>query len=388
MINQVLKQKDYQNYEEYIKNRTEQYIFNSIKIETKQKDFKEKRNVKNKNTGEISKIKHNPIQEQQDKYLWFINNSMKLSEELGEDYDCIFLTGSLPSSYHMWKKKDKQLNIKYKSECTFEKGVELIKNCMRTIYKNFKVDRKWEKTYMIKVFEYHHDFTPHTHCLMFVKKEYTEKLVKHIKNTFKFYKMGKQKDIQIMKNMKYGIGYISKYIRKTQNPNNERDFNIMNGWKKTHKIRVFTLPNSFINRYVFKKINTVLKLSKDLKDKNIIDEVLEKCSITITTDKYNYKKEYLNTVVKTQTHKDNIYNVEVKRERIQTLNYQEIENMYEDIYDLDYEDLEMGNFHMISEGVIFVRDYKKEIINYYKITSFIIKKGKKILYDKNDYEVI
>ena len=53
MINQVLKQKDYQNYEEYIKNRTEQYIFNSIKIETKQKDFKEKRNVKNKKTGEI-----------------------------------------------------------------------------------------------------------------------------------------------------------------------------------------------------------------------------------------------------------------------------------------------------------------------------------------------
>ncbi len=58
-------------------------------------------------------IKHNPLQEQQDKYLWFINNSMKLSEELGEDYDCIFLTGSLPSQYHKWKKKDKKLNIKY-----------------------------------------------------------------------------------------------------------------------------------------------------------------------------------------------------------------------------------------------------------------------------------
>lgn len=48
----------------------------------------------------------------------------------------------------------------------------------------------------------------------------------------------------------------------------------------------------------------------------------------------------------------------------------------------------MEIFYQLSD-IFFIREKDTiEIIDYYKVTSFIIKKGKKIIYDKNDYEVL
>lgn len=386
MINQVSTQL---NYESFINQNKETYIFNSKRSENKIKDFKEKIKIVNKKNGVVSVLTHNPLQEQKDSYLWFINNTMKTTEMLSEDYTCIFITLSLNSGYHPYNKKTKLPNIRYKKENTISKGYDLLNQCVRTIYKNFRINRKWEKTYITRVIEPHHDFTPHLHGLIFVKTEYVEQMIKHIKSITKHFKLGKQKDIQVMKDTRKGIGYISKYIRKTQNPKNEETFHLMNGWKKTNKIRVFTIPQNFLNRFIFKKINTVLGLSKDLKNKNIIDEVLEKCSIKMTTSKYDSDNKFLNDVVKTYKHNKNVYEVEVKRDRIQNKRYYENTTIVNDVYDIDYNILDMGDFHIISDNLIEIRENPTiEIKDYYKITSFIIKKGDKIIYNKSDYEVL
>lgn len=385
MINQVSTQ----NYETFIKETKEVYIFNSKRMENKIKLFRETIKIVNKKNGVVSVLTHNPLQEQRDSYLWFMNNIKKTTDMLEEEYTCIFFTISLPSKFHQWVKRNKKLNCRYKKECTISKGYELINQCIRTIYKNFRVNRKWEKTFITRVIEPHHDFTPHAHGLIFVKKEYVEMMIKHIKSILKHFKMGKQKDIQIMRDTKKGVGYISKYIRKTQNTDNEQLFHIMNGWKKTNKIRVFTIPQNFLNRFIFKKINSVLKLSKDLKNKNIIDEVLEKCSIKMTTSKYDSDNKFLNDVVKTYKHSKNIYEVEIKRDRIQNKRYYENTTIVNDIYDIDYNILDMGDFHIISDNLIEIRENPTiEIKDYYKITSFIIKKGDEIIYNKSDYEVL
>lgn len=385
MINQVITQ----TYQTFITESKEQYIFNSKRIENKIKLFKEKISILNKKNGVINVLQHNPLQEQKDSYLWFMNNIMKTTEQLKDDYTCIFLTISLPSKFHQYIKKTKKLNCRYKKECSISKGYELLNQCMRTIYKNFRINRKWEKTYITRVIEPHHDFTPHLHSLIFVKKEYVNQMITHIKSIIKHFKMGKQKDIQIMRETKKGVGYISKYIRKTQNPKNEETFHLMNGWKKTHKIRVFTIPQNFINRFIFKKINTILGLSKDLKNKNIIDEVLEKCNIKMTTSKYNEKEEFINDVVKTYTNKKNVYEVVITRDRLQKVKYHQNIAMVNDVYDIDYEILENGYFEQLTDNIFFVREKDTiEINDYYKITSFIIKKDNKIIYNKSDYEVL
>ena len=385
MINQVSTQ----NYETFIKETKDVYIFNSKRMENKIKLFRETIKIVNKKNGVVSVLTHNPLQEQRDSYLWFMNNIKKTTDMLEEEYTCIFFTISLPSKFHQWVKKNKKLNCRYKKECTISKGYELINQCIRTIYKNFRVNRKWEKTFVTRVIEPHHDFTPHAHGLIFVKKEYVEMMIKHIKSILKHFKMGKQKDIQIMRDTKKGVGYISKYIRKTQNTDNEQLFHIMNGWKKTNKIRVFTIPQNFLNRFIFKKINSVLKLSKDLKNKNIIDEVLEKCSIKMTTSKYDSDNKFLNDVVKTYKHNKNVYEVEIKRDRLQRKKYTENIEIINDVFDIDYEKLENGYFEQLTDDIFFIREKDTiDIVNYYKVTSFIIKKGKKIIYDKNDCEVL
>lgn len=385
MLNQV----DIKKYKTFIKENKETYIFNSKRIENKIKQFKEKISILNKKSGEIKVLNHNPLQEQKDSYLWFINNIMKTTEQLKDEYTCIFLTISLPSKFHQYVKKTKKLNIRYRKENTISKGYKLLNQCMRTIYKNFRINRKWEKTYITRVVEPHHDFTPHLHGLIFVKTEYLEQMLNHIKNILKHFKMGKQKDIQVIRDTKKGIGYISKYIRKTQNPKDEETFHLMNGWKKTNKIRVFTIPQNFINRFIFKKINTILGLSKELKNKNVIDEMLEKCEIKMTTSKYDNDDKFVNDVVKTYKNSKNIYQVEIKRDRLQRKKYTENIEMINDVYDIDYEKLENGYFKQLTDNIFFIREKDTiEIIDYYKITSFIIKKDGKTIYDKNDYEVL
>lgn len=60
-------------------------------------------------------------------------------------------------------------------------------------------------------------------------------------------------------------------------------FRIFNGWKKAHKIRVFTC--SILNgleRFLYKKIKNNTDITKNLKQ-NPIMKILNECDINITT---------------------------------------------------------------------------------------------------------
>ena len=54
-------------------------------------------------------------------------------------------------------------------------------------------------------------------------------------------------------------------------------------------------------------------LSKDLKNKNVIDEVLEKCNIKMTTSKYNEKVEVLNEKLKSYAKENNLTFIDLNK---------------------------------------------------------------------------
>ncbi len=272
------------NYKNYLKQEKKYLIEYSKKIEDNTRKFKEKIEIINTQTQNLIKLKHNPIQDQKDNYLWFVYNQKLLEEKMAEDggYTTLFVTLTLPSSFHKYSSHTKKYNKNYDKNNTINKGYRLLNSSFRTIYKNFRIDRKHEKIFFSKVIEPHKDMTPHLHSLFYVKTEYVQQLIKHIKKTIKNNNLGMY-DIEEIKDISRSSSYLLKYVQKTTNPQDEKSFHFFNGWKKKNKIRVFTHSNLDLPRFIFKKVNSVLKLSKGLKDKNPISEILENCDIIVNT---------------------------------------------------------------------------------------------------------
>ena len=269
----------------YLKQEKRDLIKYSKKVEDNTKKFKERIEIINTQTQNLIKLKHNPIEDQKDNYLWFLYNQKLLEEKITNKggYTTLFVTLTLPSSYHKFTNAGKKLNEKYEEENTINKGYKLLNKSFRTIYKNFKVKKKHEKIYFGKVIEPHKDLTPHLHAIIYVKTQYTNNLEQHIENTIKNNELGEKFKIEVIKDIERSASYLLKYIVKTTNSKNEQDFHFFNGWKKKNKIRVFTHSNLDLPRFIFKKVNSVLKLSKDLKDKNPITKILENCDIIVNT---------------------------------------------------------------------------------------------------------
>lgn len=328
-------------YETYIKKMSKIYIDHSINVENKVRRFKKKLCCVNKKSGEFFKIKHEPQKVQKDNYLWFMFNTMiqveksKKSNEVG-----IFLTCTLSTQFHKFTKFDKQgkeletprLNPNYNPETTLHDGYEVLNNFFRDLYKNFKVDRKHVKIKFSKVIEYNHDFTPHLHAGLYVEEEHLEKFKEFIVKQIKSHQIGKHYKIEEIRDVMKLSGYISKYMRKTMNSDNEEDFHLLNGWKKINKIRNFTSSNIEVFRYIYKKVNTVTELSKNLDKKNPIVHLLDNCQINIKTyDKKNnklikekkYKKENQNFIVEVERER----NIKIKQlydENHETIRYKKI----------------------------------------------------------------
>ncbi|RXJ87479.1 hypothetical protein [Arcobacter sp. CECT 8985] len=306
-------------YKSFIKNQTQEYIKFSKDVEARAKNYKENYiEIVNRKNYISCGLTHNPVAAAKDNYLWFLNNCMQMQKiHDNDEYISIFLTLTLDSQYHRYIKKSKRLNKKFKEENTIEKGYKLLNDSFREIYKNFRVNRKHTKIHYCKAIEFTHCFTSHLHAIIFVKKEHLDKLINHIKNIVKKNKLGKEYKIDVIDNIKATTYYVIKYINKEQNNEDENSFHLANGWKKKHRIRAYTFSYSALERYVFKKVNTILNLSKNLKnevEKNVIDEVLEKCNIRITTKKMNEDKTY-NLKIKRYFNDDSKYDVIVNRTR-------------------------------------------------------------------------
>lgn len=305
------------NYEQYVKSKKIEYKNVSIKKEIDINRFLANYLIVEK-LGEDNFINfaHDERKYRKDDYYWFMYNQKILENKIVAEggYSTLFLTLTLPSTFHKFSKKTKRYNPKYDENCTIENGYELLNDTFRDIYKNFRINRKIAKVYYCKVFEPHKNFTPHLHAILYVKEQYKENLIKHIKNTIVRKELGKSYDIEDVKDLSRSGAYLLKYIRKNTNVNNEETFRIFNGWKKSHKIRVFTCSIlGGLERFLYKKIKNNTNITKNLKE-NPICKILSECNINIETKCLTTKE------IKTKTNivENPKFEILVKKEKTKT----------------------------------------------------------------------
>ena len=314
------------SFEKYVKNTKAYYKNLSIKKEIDINNFLNNFIIIEKiGLNDLINISHNEQQYRKDDYLWFLYNQKILENKIIEEkgFSTLFLTLTLPSSFHKYSKTTKKKNPRYNEKDSIEEGYKLLNNSFREIYKNFRVDRQFKKIYYCKVFEPHSNFTPHLHSILYVKNEHKEALIKHIKNTIKKNKLGKSFDIEEIQDLAKSSSYLLKYVRKNTNAKTEETFRIFNGWKKAHKIRVFTCSIlSGLERYLYKKIKNNTSITRDLKENPII-KILNTCNIEITTTCKTTKQ------VKTKINKvDNAkFLIEVQKERVQVKDKKELDTI-------------------------------------------------------------
>lgn len=270
-------------------------------------------------------INHNEQEYRKDDYLWFMYNQKILEKRILEEggYSTIFLTLTLPSSFHRYSKTTKKYNNKFVEDNTIEKGYQLLNESFRTIYKNFRVNRKHQKIYYCKVFEPHSNFTPHLHSILYVKSELKEALIQHIKNTIKKNSLGQSFDIEEVKDLTRSSSYLLKYVRKNTNAKDKDSFRVFNGWKKAHKIRVFTCSIlSGLERFLYKKLKNNTNVTRNLKE-NPITKILNECNINITTT----CKTTNEIKIKSNKVENPKFSIIVKKERVQLKDKKEVDSV-------------------------------------------------------------
>ena len=322
------------SFEKYVKNTKAYYKNLSIKKEIDINNFLNNFIIIEKiGLNDLINISHNEQQYRKDDYLWFLYNQKILENKIIEEkgYTTLFLTLTLPSEFHQFSKTTKRYNHKYNKENTIENGYKLLNSSFRDIYKNFRVNREFKKIYYCKVFEPHKNFTPHLHAILYVKSEFKEALIQHIKNIIKKNELGKSFDIEEIQDLAKSSSYLLKYVRKNTNAKAEESFRVFNGWKKAHKIRVFTCSIlAGLERFLYKKIKNNTSITRDLKENPII-KILNECNIEITTTCKTTKQ------VKTKINKvDNAkFSIEVQKERVQTKDKKELDSIKDFIETLE-----------------------------------------------------
>lgn len=325
-IKQELKEekKEFLTFDRYRNYEIEKYKSISKQKEFKQFQFLKNFILKNIETNEKMEITHDILKKSKDTYLYFFYTQKILEEKYvnNKDYVAIYLTLTTPSRFHKFSKTTQQANPKFDENTTISEAYKMLNDSFREIYKDFKVNRKFEKVEYSKVIEPHENLTPHLHSIIYVKKIYVENMKNHIQNIIKKNELGQEKIEVVINDTSRCFSYLLKYLQKTTRPENENDFHFFNGWKKANKIRVFTSSNSVLNKEIYRRINTTLKLSKDLENKTPLECVLENCEIitnqnnTEMLDDGTYIKSEKQTKEKTKGNKEGRYKVFVEKEKI------------------------------------------------------------------------
>jgi len=377
------------SYKQYLKEQREFYINKSKKLESNIKDFKENIRVTNKLSGESYKLKHDFMQVSLDNYLWFVYNQKMLETKIMEDgnYVALFLTLTLDSSFHLYSKTTKKLNPSYKDGNSIHNGYKLLNSSFREIYKNFRVKRTLEKIFYSRAIEPHKNLTPHLHAIIYVKKEYVDNLINHIQNIIKKNSLGRY-EIEVIKDLSRSTSYLLKYINKSTNPKNKDDYHFFSGWKKTHKIRVFTISNLGLERYLFKKINHHLNLTKGLKNENPIKKILDVCDILVATkdddtNKLRFK-EYSNDEALYRVRVNRVRKVKVRRVSI---NDKIVKDNIEKVFSNDYYKRLLLHCNSTSNRLALQKfgEMANEIVEDIKTKRFKqIKKARRLIKDVED----
>jgi hypothetical protein len=302
-------------YNEY-KSLEDFYYKTSLKKEFNQQNFLKKYLFANANSGECLNINYN-FENNYKKYIKSIEQKIYTIEELAKEEDLIpiFITFTLPSNHHPFcsiNYNEKRLynginrNFEFENiEKSISNGYQLLNSLFRIFYKRVKDISK--KLYYIKVFEMHKTFIPHLHILFYVKKDLCEKIRKKYVKIVTEFKLNQtdfalvQLDKKELKEsgIKSGINRASKYLMKyiTKSLKSGSDYynaRILDGWKRTNKIRIITSSNLDLSlsdyRTIYHNLNSIEKekLSNKAKSKNksIFYFILKNISI-IKIVKYN-----------------------------------------------------------------------------------------------------
>ena len=413
---------------QYYKLKKKYIKISEIKEELQRK-FKNKKIMVSKNN--IFRL-NTDIKEEYKKYKQLISLKTKELNRIRQQNNLvpIFITLTNPSIYHPFvsirnKKNLYKLNPNYtfnSLEIRVSESYKNINGIYRELYKNIKTEYKHIK--FTKIIEPHKSLICHLHCLIYVKKENIENIKTKYQNILKKYNL-KQCKFEILKKIK-GCSYITKYILKTFN---DKEMRMMDGWKKTHKIRMFTMSNLELNTNLFKKL---YYNNKPLNEK-IVEEI--KSGVSIYNNLYEFYT--LNTKIITERIDENgefkikinnrkidnlftVYTLKQKEEVIRnkkkyvfdkeletcdknfiyeynriTYKYTDYKNKFKNyleekfFYKLKKEYIDFG-----IEGVVYVIDRYKvffdEIkIMTYKIKKLLIKNSKKeIIYDNEEYQLM
>jgi hypothetical protein len=161
-------------------------------------------------------------------------------------YIPVFITLTLPSSYHQFKttKNQKKLkrNKRYKGY-TIEDGYKKLQEIFRDLYNNFSVKRSGKavkiKKHFIRVIEPHKDYTPHLHAVLYIPSSYLGAFERRFKLIVDKYHL-EQVDYQVLDKEQYAINYLLKYVSKSLDGSRAD----IKGWALIHKIKMVTTSNS------------------------------------------------------------------------------------------------------------------------------------------------
>lgn len=320
------------------------YIEFSKQYHEKQKEFLNNLVIYNKEKKSVLNLDYEPLQIAKDNYLNILMRTEALQQQ-ESDKIALFVTLTLKSKYHKYKDKNGKLvlNKNYKEEYTIQRGYKKLKKIFRKLQKDFyDVETNKKITFKnMRVIEYHKDFTPHLHGIIFVDSEHIEAYLKQVKKFFGTTKIEQtETKIKYLKNNNIGMSeieilqdsskvtaYLSKYIKKSINPKNEDDFYLLDGWRKKHKIRIFTISKVSLPRYIYKKAYQILghTIKRDSIRKNMLlefEDILN-LNITILSDDDTKIKENI-------TLKENaLYNIEIIKIKYEIINsYGQTEHRY------------------------------------------------------------
>lgn len=243
------------------------YFALSLEKEQKQKSYLSRIDLCNVSTGEIFKLDYN-FELEYKKYTKLIEQKVSaiecIAKELG--YISVFMTFTLPSRFHPFKsikRGDKRLYVDLNDNFVFhsigeaiESGYSFLNELVRTYYKRVK-NYVNEEFFYVKVYEPHSTTIPHVHYLVFFPLEHLDAIKGVYQRVIEFYELN-QSDFEVpqfRENITYASRYLLKYITKSLTDNQDYFcIRAIDGWKRSHKIRVITSSDIGLSQFLYKKI--------------------------------------------------------------------------------------------------------------------------------------
>jgi hypothetical protein len=320
--------------------KKEQYISSFLQNIQKRIEFKNKLKFKNNNTKEEFKmIADDPYAFIKQDYNWLVFNSIGLEQKYSknDDYASLFITLTLNSQFHthMQTKTDKIIkNKKYVEGNTINLSYKILNEFFTSIYRNFKVNGKFEKTEYLRAIEPDKaSFCPHLHAVIFLRKKIVDKFITYLKNKIKNNtNLGKQYDIKKLDKAEQSSAYLLKYLDK--NYKDEEMQQAYYGWRWQNKIRAYTFSKTYLNREIFDKISFHF-IKNFYKDDEVVEyfdtnNLYKMISMFTSINIQTFDVETGEVVdSKKEAMEDNLFVVNIKRERqiIDDVYIQKVENL-------------------------------------------------------------